>query len=291
METGEEFAGGGFGAVEGCPVELAGEPGREPDGEAGGCGVGGGEGFDGEGVDAVEVFLVGGVEELGDELAPACEAEPGGVAAVGADGGVEAELEGGGGSARVGEVEDQAGAFVAEVAEEGFVGSGVFGPPEDEGEVGLEEGADGARDEVDGFGACAEDDAFGADLGEAGGREVAEGGDLGADGAAGLVGAAEHDGAAGVAFGDGVEVLLEAVGVGGSAHDDEVGEGDAGDVGMLQVGAADLFGGGTPEAGELGLDVLELDGHTLTAQEVVGGGGGHEGVLRWRMETKRIIRR
>ena len=81
----------------------------------------------------------GRVEELRDHLAPAGQAEPGRVAAIEVDLRVEAQAERGGVGPRVGEVEDQPRAFAGQVAEERLVEPGVVGPPEHEGEVGLEQ--------------------------------------------------------------------------------------------------------------------------------------------------------
>ena len=55
------------------------------------------------------------------------------------------------------------------------------------------------------------------------------------------------------------------------ALDDEVGEHDAGDVGVFELRATDLLGRGPPQPGQLGLDVAKLDRDSLTFDERSGG--------------------
>ena len=89
--------------------------------------------------------------------------------------------------AGVGQVEDQPRALVGQVAEQGLVRSRVAGPPEDHGQLGLEQGPHGAGDQVDGIRPGAEHDPLGADLRQARCGQVAERRDLRRDPPAGVV--------------------------------------------------------------------------------------------------------
>ena len=125
----------------------AGRPARPParwPGEAGPHGSGERASIWTESIAVQGLVMAGRVEELGDQLAPAGQAEPGGVAAARADRRVEAQPERGGPASRVGQVEDQPRALVAQVAEQGLVRPRVVGPPEDERQVGLEQRPDRA---------------------------------------------------------------------------------------------------------------------------------------------------
>ena len=83
----ERSAAVAVGSALGGPAELAGEPGGEPDGQPGrGVAASGRDGLDRHRVDPAERLVVDRrVEELRDQLAPAGQAEPGGVAAEPAD--------------------------------------------------------------------------------------------------------------------------------------------------------------------------------------------------------------
>ncbi len=193
---------------------------------------------------------------------------------------------------RIGEVEDQARTFAGQVAEERLVGPGIVGPPEHEGEVGLEQRADRPREQVHGLRAGAEHDPLAADLREARGGQVAERRDLGRDAAIRLVGAQDHDRPARITRRHGVEHAFEAGGVDQPAHDDEVGQHDPRHVRALGGGSAHPLGGRAPEPRQLGLDVVGIDGDPPTAQERVARCVGHVALsTAWgRRRASRAIR-
>ena len=177
------------GYPQGPPAELAGQPRHEPDRQARGDVAGRRDGADRDRVDPGEgVAGAGGVEELRDQLAPAARPNQ-----------AVSRLRGliSGSSPRRSAAGSVPGSGRSRIAAsirwpgrgKALVEPGIVGPPEHEGEVGLEQRADRTRQQVDGLGAGAEHDPLAADLGEAGGGQVAERGDLGRDAAIGIVGA------------------------------------------------------------------------------------------------------
>ena len=219
--------------------------------------------------------MTGGVEELGDQLAPAGQAEPGRVAAARADRGVQAQGQGSGRGPRVGKVEQQPRAFIAQVTEQGLVRPRVGGPPEHQGQVGLEQGPHRAGDEAHRIGAGVEQDPLGADLRHARVGQVAKGRDLGGDPPLGVVRAANDDGPAGVPGDDRLHDGAKRLGIRREPLDDQVGQHDPRDVGVLGLRPPDHLGRRPPELLERRLDLAEIDGDSLALEEGVGRGVGH----------------
>ena len=164
------------------PAELAGQPRDQPDSRPGRLGWIGRDHLDHAPTRSGSTSRVAGaIEELRDQLAPAGQAEPRAVAAASAEGRVEAQAEGAGLPAGVGQVENKPRALVGQIAKEPLVLPRVAGPPEQVGQVSLEQGPDGSGKQVDGIRPGSQHDPFGAYLRQTRRWQMAKRRDFGRD--------------------------------------------------------------------------------------------------------------
>ena len=162
----------------------------------------------------------------------------------------------------------------------------VAGPPEDHGQLGLEQRPHGPRDEVDGIRSRAKDDPLGADLRPSRRRQVAERRDLGRDPTPGVVRPAQHDRPAGVLRDDGLEHPAQRLAAPGQAPDHQVRQGDPRDVRVLQLRPPRLLRRRPPELRQLRLDLPRIDRDPLPArnESVIASGIGRSPSSRsWRL--------
>ena len=215
LEGGLEAAGRPPGVSPRRPAELAGEPRRQPDGDPG-------RGLVGAATTAsirTESIRAGvgrgpGGRRTARPARARAQAEPGGVAAVAADHGVEPEADRFGVGAGVGQVEDQPRALVGQVAEEGLVVAGVVGPPEHERSSASSSGRTAPGSRSTAFGPARSTIRSEQTCGRPGAGQVAERRDLGRDLRAGSSVRQQHDRPARVPRGHRVEHRLEPLPVG-----------------------------------------------------------------------------
>ncbi len=182
LEPAQQEAEGVLGLAFGLPAELAREPGREPDGQAGGTSWVAASASIRDRVDPIQgLVMAGEVEELGDE--PRQDVRPNQAASrlyaltLGSSPSRIAARSVPGSGRSSTSLEHSSARF----PEQRLIEPGVVRPPEDEGQVGFEQGRTAPGREVGGLRPAVEDDPLAADLRQPRAWNVAECRDFGGD--------------------------------------------------------------------------------------------------------------
>ena len=134
------------------------------------------------------------------------------------------------------------------------------------------------------MGSGAEDDSFTANLRLPGSDQMTQCRDLRNHSTRGIAGAAEYDCATWVACRDGIKHFGQSRRGGCLARNNEIRQDDPCYVRILEVGPSLHFGGRTPQADQLAVDVPGVDWDSLTLEERVGGWVSH-----WLPSDERLV--